>query len=102
MPSTALGGPTKLKMKNLNINWSFLKKIAGVILIILGLLALVTPLTPGAWLIFVGAEMLGIGLLSRDRLKQYYKNVTGRYWDPADKEKAERVPKENTEEKSGS
>jgi uncharacterized protein YqgC (DUF456 family) len=33
--------------------------IAGVALVIVGFAALVTPLTPGAWLIFVGLEMLG-------------------------------------------
>jgi uncharacterized protein YqgC (DUF456 family) len=33
--------------------------VAGIALVIIGLAALVTPLTPGAWLIFVGLEMLG-------------------------------------------
>ena len=45
------------------------RKVAGIILIILGLLALVTPLTPGSWLIFVGLELLGIHLAVWDRLK---------------------------------
>ena len=31
-----------------------LKKTLGVLLLILGLIALVTPLTPGAWLGIVG------------------------------------------------
>ena len=33
--------------------------IAGVGLIIVGLAAFFTPLTPGSWLVFVGLEMLG-------------------------------------------
>jgi hypothetical protein len=37
-----------------------IKKIIGVILIIVGLLALLTPLTPGSWLALIGMELLGI------------------------------------------
>lgn len=47
------------------------KIIAGVILILIGLLALVTPLTPGAWLAFVGLELIGIRLTVWDRLKEW-------------------------------
>ena len=40
------------------------KKILGVFCLIVGLIALVTPLTPGAFLIiFVGLELLGISFL---------------------------------------
>jgi hypothetical protein len=37
-----------------------IKKVFGVILIIVGLLALLTPLTPGSWLALIGMELLGI------------------------------------------
>jgi hypothetical protein len=37
-----------------------IKKIIGVILIIVGLAALLTPLTPGSWLALIGMELLGI------------------------------------------
>ena len=44
-----------------------MKKIArkslGIICIILGFLALITPLTPGSWLILIGLEILGLGFL---------------------------------------
>lgn len=43
--------------------FSIVKKIVGVVLLVIGLAALVTPFTPGAWLIFVGMELLGIGFL---------------------------------------
>lgn len=46
-----------------------LKKVIGVIFIFLGLLALVTPLTPGAWLAIVGLELLGIKILFLDKFK---------------------------------
>ena len=37
-----------------------IKKVIGVILIIVGLLALFTPFTPGSWLALIGLELLGI------------------------------------------
>ena len=39
---------------------TILKKTLGVILIIVGLAALLTPLTPGSWLALIGLELLGI------------------------------------------
>ena len=40
-----------------------LKRIVGAILLLVGLLALVTPFTPGSWLAFVGLELLGLSFL---------------------------------------
>jgi hypothetical protein len=49
-----------------------MKKIArkslGIICIILGFLALITPLTPGSWLILIGLEILGLGFLLDGKL----------------------------------
>ena len=42
---------------------SIIKKIIGVILIIIGLAALFTPLTPGSWLALIGLELLGIRMV---------------------------------------
>ena len=53
---------------------STLKKVGGVLLIIIGFLALVTPLTPGAWLIFVGLELIGIRLAAWDKIKAWLAN----------------------------
>jgi hypothetical protein len=44
------------------------RKITGIVLIVLGLAALLTPLTPGSWLILVGLELLGLRILLQDRL----------------------------------
>jgi xanthine/uracil permease len=41
---------------------TILKKVIGVILIIIGLAALFTPLTPGSWLALIGLELVGIRL----------------------------------------
>ena len=43
-----------------------LRKIVGVVLIILGVLALLTPFTPGSWLAFIGLGLLGFKLVSKD------------------------------------
>lgn len=39
-----------------------LRMLIGILFIALGLLALVTPLTPGSWLVFVGLELIGFRL----------------------------------------
>ncbi|HBV33049.1 TPA: hypothetical protein DIC39_01760 [Patescibacteria group bacterium] len=48
------------------------RKVAGVLLIILGFIALVTPFSPGAWLIFIGLEFFGVRLALWDRLKSWW------------------------------
>jgi hypothetical protein len=45
-----------------------LKKTLGVVFIILGFLALITPFSPGSWLILVGLEILGFRLLLERKL----------------------------------
>ncbi len=47
---------------------SIVKKVVGVILIIVGLAALLTPLTPGSWLALIGLELLGVRLLIEKKL----------------------------------
>ena len=41
-----------------------LRIILGVVLIILGVLAAVTPLSPGSWLALIGLEILGLRILA--------------------------------------
>jgi len=48
------------------------KKIIGILLIIIGLLALVTPFTPGSWLIFIGLEFFGFRVLFWDKIKAWF------------------------------
>ncbi len=48
-----------------------LKKILGVFFLVLGVLAFITPLTPGALLfIFIGCEFLGLHFLFLERAKE--------------------------------
>ena len=51
-----------------------LKKIIGVILIVLGLAFLVTPFTPGSWLALIGLQLVGLGFLLENRLGRALKN----------------------------
>lgn len=46
--------------------------IVGVVLIIVGFIALITPFTPGSWLIFVGLEFFGVRLALWDKIKSKF------------------------------
>ena len=50
-----------------------IKKVVGVILILIGLAALITPLTPGSWLAIIGLELLGVRILFFDKFKFWKK-----------------------------
>ncbi len=50
-----------------------IKKMIGIILILVGLAALLTPLTPGSWLAIIGLELLGVRILFFDKLKFWKK-----------------------------
>ncbi|MEK7208761.1 MAG: hypothetical protein AAB677_00695 [Patescibacteria group bacterium] len=50
-----------------------IKKIVGVILIIVGLFAFFTPFTPGSWLAVIGFELLGLRILFFDKFKFWRK-----------------------------
>ncbi len=50
-----------------------LKKIFGIILILIGIFALFTPLTPGSWLAIVGLELVGIRLAFIEKIKIHLK-----------------------------
>ncbi len=50
-----------------------IKKVIGVILILVGLAALFTPLTPGSWVAIIGLELLGMRILLFDKLKNWKK-----------------------------
>lgn len=53
------------------------RNLIGVVLVLLGLLALLTPLTPGSWLIPIGLELLGLRLLLADKLLAWAKAKPG-------------------------
>ena len=50
-----------------------IKKVVGAILILMGLAALFTPLTPGSWVAIIGLELLGVRILFFDKFKFWKK-----------------------------
>lgn len=64
-----------------------LRKFLGIILIILGFVALVTPFSPGSWLMLIGLEILGfrfllegkLSFLLRSKSKGRFKNSITRF-----------------------
>jgi len=47
------------------------RQVLGAFLILVGFSALVTPFTPGSWLIFVGLEMFGIRVFFGRSVKEW-------------------------------
>jgi len=50
------------------------RKTLGIILIVLGFLALITPFSPGSWLMLIGLEILGFGFLLKGRLSRFLRD----------------------------
>ncbi len=50
-----------------------IKKVVGVIFILIGFAALITPLTPGSWLAVIGLELLGLRILFFDKFRFWKK-----------------------------
>lgn len=74
----------------------YLKKALGVVLIILGFLALITPCSPGSWLILVGLEFMGLGFLLEDRLPAFLKvRYKNRFRNPFKKVKNKNINEKN-------
>lgn len=58
-----------------------IKKVVGVILILFGLAALITPLTPGSWLAIIGLELLGVRILLFDPLRRRFSEASKfKFW----------------------
>ena len=51
-------------------NKTILRRLIGVLLILLGFLFYLIPFLPGTWAIVLGLEILGIRLLVQDKIKE--------------------------------
>ncbi|RJQ13477.1 hypothetical protein C4553_03795 [Candidatus Parcubacteria bacterium] len=49
-----------------------LRAIGGTILIVLGVVSILTPLTPFGWLIIIGLELLGLETIFKDKIKAWF------------------------------
>ncbi len=55
--------------------WTF-RKILGVLCVLMGVIFLITPFTPGAGiLLFVGAELLGLTFLLPKPVREYWERL---------------------------
>lgn len=51
------------------------RKVIGILLLILGFISIITPLTPFGFLFFVGLEVLGIRLLFWNKVKGWLRKA---------------------------
>jgi len=49
------------------------KKIAGVTLVVIGVLSIITPFTPVGFLLVLGLEILGVRMLAWDKFKVWWR-----------------------------
>ena len=63
----------KEKIKKIWTDNPKVRKIIGVIMVVVGLLSIVTPFTPVGFLLVLGLEILGIRILFWDKLKNWFK-----------------------------
>lgn len=54
---------------------STFKKALGSVLIVLGLIAVVMPVIPGWFLVFIGLELLGLGFLIPEWLREHGRQI---------------------------
>lgn len=60
--------------------WRVLRIALGIFLVVFGLFALLTPITPGAWLGLIGLELLGFGFLIPQKIRDLMKNSSLNQW----------------------
>lgn len=58
-----------------NFGWQITKKILGILLVVFGLIALLVPFFPFAWVVFVGFELLGVRVIFGDKIKLWFRKV---------------------------
>ena len=62
----------KEKIKKIWTENQKVRKVAGVAMVILGLISIITPFTPVGFLLVVGLEILGLRVLVGDKLKSWF------------------------------
>lgn len=58
----------------------FLRIALGIFLVVFGLFALLTPITPGAWLGLIGLELLGFGFLIPQKIRDLAEKSSVGQW----------------------
>lgn len=65
------------KAKQFTLDNPRIKKTVGLIFVIVGFIALIAPIIPGAPLMFIGFELLGFKFLFLDKILKRSKNPIG-------------------------
>ena len=60
------------RFNNYTISRPRLRKIMGWIFVVIGFVALVAPIIPGAPLVFIGFEILGLRFVFTDKVKRLF------------------------------
>ncbi len=60
------------KFNNYTVTRPRMRKIIGWFFVVVGFVALITPLTPGGILFFVGLEVLGIRFIGTEKVKRFF------------------------------
>jgi uncharacterized protein YqgC (DUF456 family) len=61
------------RINTYTLNRPRLKKVLGWLFVVIGFVALVAPIIPGAPLVFVGFELLGLRFIFTDKLKNLFR-----------------------------
>ena len=56
-----------------------IRKVAGITLIVIGILSIITPFTPLGFLFVLGLEILGIRALLWDKIKAWFKKFRSHF-----------------------
>lgn len=77
------------KFNNYTVERPRLRKVFGWFLVVFGFFALVTPLTPGGLLFFVGLEILGFNFVLTEKVRRVFtkKKLSTPLIDPIPQEK---------------
>lgn len=59
------------RFQNYSMTRPRLRKITGWTLVVIGFIALIAPIIPGAPLVFIGLELLGLRFLFIDKIRAF-------------------------------
>ena len=60
------------RFNNFTLTRPRFRKVVGWIFVVIGFAALILPIVPGAPLVFIGLEILGLRFLYTDKIKSFF------------------------------
>lgn len=80
------------RINNYTLTRPRMKKALGWFLVVIGFVAVIAPVIPGAPLVFFGLELLGLRLILWDKLKKMFTQYTAQKDDAVIEADIEEVP----------